>query len=228
VTRLINQAGYRQKSSRAFSKMAPFATTNSAPNTSAECSLRPEPKLDETIRGAAFIALIGRLSTYEIRTHFIFYNVIRSLYQGLDVNIAAPEGRAKLETLIPFENYAALMEFGKAENFQNILAHVMFGLTREALIDTTFLYGHVHEVKSRYSAATTDGIIFAPSPLGADLFLWAHGRGDLNMNNLFDAHLALNSEVKLRITPGICSTRFALSIPRPCQAEGEATKKPTE
>ncbi len=175
-------------------------------------------------RGAAFISLVERLSTYEIRAHFVFYSAIRSLYQGLAINIAAPAGRWRLETFIPTQDFAALMEFGVGENFENILAHVMFGLTREALIDANFGYGPLSHIKGDYPAATTGGVLFTPSPLGTDFFLWAHGRGDLNMNNVLDAHLALDSGVKLSITPGIRSTRVAAIANQP---SGETTKMPT-
>jgi hypothetical protein len=33
-------------------------------------------------RGAAHVALIGRLSAYQIRSHYFFYSIIRHLYGG--------------------------------------------------------------------------------------------------------------------------------------------------
>lgn len=52
-------------------------------------------------RGAAFIALLGRLTTYQIRTHFIFYHVIKSLYEGQPIGISTSEERNQLQTFIP-------------------------------------------------------------------------------------------------------------------------------
>jgi hypothetical protein len=177
-------------------------------------------------RGAAFIALIGRLSTYEIRAHFIFYSAVHSLYHGFVTNIAAPEGRGQLETFIPLKDFGSLMELGTNENVQNVLAHVMFGLAREALIDNDFVYGTLAEMKQHYQRATTEGIAFAPSPLGTDLFLWAHGRGDLNINSLLDKHVTLTSDVKLHLTPGIRSTKFGNIIFSRNAPNEEAAKNP--
>jgi hypothetical protein len=57
-------------------------------------------------RGAAFVALIGRLSSYQIRSHYFFY------------------------TFVPMQSYASAMEFGEDENFDVLLSHVLFGLSR--------------------------------------------------------------------------------------------------
>ncbi len=66
-------------------------------------------------RGAAFLALIERLSTYQIRSHYFFYTVIRVLYEGLTENLSVNEGRSRLKTFVPLEAYRFAMEFGDKE-----------------------------------------------------------------------------------------------------------------
>ena len=92
-------------------------------------------------RGAAFVALLGRLSTYQIRSHYFFYSLIRIVYEGLKENIGVAEGRLRLTTFIPVTAYIVAMEFGKRENVPAIMSHVMFGLSREALIEDQFMFG---------------------------------------------------------------------------------------
>src|SRR5882724_4943650 len=59
-------------------------------------SSRTEDGRDD--RGATFTALIGRLSTYQIRSRFFFYSIIRSVYAGLTENLGTPQGRLRLTT----------------------------------------------------------------------------------------------------------------------------------
>jgi len=129
-------------------------------------------------RGASIIALISRLSVYQIRTHYIFYHIVKNLFNSSDINIAHPEGRSSMETYIPFNVYDKAMEFDKDENYPIILDHVMFGLRKEHLIEDFFRYGN-KEFLGKVRKVDGDGIIFQPSTLGAELFLWAYGRADL-------------------------------------------------
>jgi len=159
-------------------------------------------------RGAAFIALLGRLSTYQIRSHFFFYKIIRMLYQGLAENVGVHEGREKLETFVPMNAYAIAMELGKNENLYMILTHVTFGLSREALIGREFLFGSPESLRSLYYNADVNGLLFMPSALGIELFLWVHGKRDLNLNTLLDPEIDIAVDIQISTGPGIRSTRF--------------------
>ena len=84
----------------------------------------------------------------------------------------------------------------------------MFGLARENLIDGVFLYGTAEEIRSQYPNAKTLGIVFTPSVLGAELYLWAHGRGDVEIHRLFNKALQLTSGVTIKTTSGCCSVTY--------------------
>lgn len=169
-------------------------------------------------RGAAFAGLIGRLTTYQLRSHYFFYATIRELYASLDVNLGVPNGRLQCQSFIPFSSYLTAMEFTAAENADIILSHVMFGLTREDLIESPFQFGKQEHVRQFYAAAKSGGILFAPSALGVELFLWAHGRGDLPMSAILDPTANLRSGIRIQTAPGIHSVRHserAISKPQP-------------
>jgi hypothetical protein len=171
-------------------------------------------------RGASFISLIGRLSSYQIRSHFAFYSIIREIYQGSTENIGTSHGRLRLSTFIPFTAYVPAMEFDGRENVPAILSHVMFGLSREALIAEQFMYG-TKEVL-HYALANGPGIVFAPSALGVELFLWAHGRNDLLTEDILNPAVELTSSVDIKTGPGIRSTVFAdRGFPKPVEAAKE-------
>jgi hypothetical protein len=163
--------------------------------------------VDRDDRGATFLALIGRLSTYQIRSHFFFYTLIRSLYAGLAENIGVHSGRVNLRTFVPVEAYATAMEVSGHENLDTILTHVMFGLAREMLIEADFVFGARDGLKQHFPNAPQQGIVFSPSALGVQLFLWAHGKGDLQLNDLLTAGIQFTSNVTLKTTPGSCSVR---------------------
>jgi hypothetical protein len=38
-------------------------------------------------RGAYFTSLISRLSTYQLRSHYIFYHLFKKIFDGEDINI---------------------------------------------------------------------------------------------------------------------------------------------
>jgi hypothetical protein len=101
------------------------------------------------------------------------------------------------------------MELQKQENLNSILTHVMLGLTREALIDELFCWGSIEAVHLMYPAGSEPGIVFVPSGLGIELYLWAHGKGDLDIRDILKPTIQFDAEVQLQVTPGIRSTELA-------------------
>jgi hypothetical protein len=169
--------------------------------------------------GAAFLALVERLSTYQIRSHFFFYCMLRSLYEGLSENLGMLEGRQRLKTFVPLSSYSVAMEFSNKENIVTILNHVMFGLSHESLIEGEFLFGKPEDLRPGYQGADVNGILFSPSALGVELFFWAHGRGDLNVHEFLKPTIHVTSDVKITTAPGIRSAVFAdRTLPKTVQA----------
>ncbi len=158
-------------------------------------------------RGAAFAAPTGRLTSYQIRSHFFFYTMVRVIFEGMDINIGVAEGRSDCRLFVPFNAYAAALDFSEAEDPGVITSHVMFGLSREALIDGAFQFGDTEHLKGSYPEADDPGLLFAPSALGVELYLWAHGRGDLPVRAILDSSVALPSEIPIATAPGTRSTK---------------------
>jgi len=138
-------------------------------------------------RGAALLALISRLSTYQVRAHYILYAVLKRLYDGTEILMTSHENREKLTTFIPMEGFVKAMDFthSEIERLSALNAHVVFGLSRENLIEN-FTYGQAEYIRKRYPTAPTQGIIFQPTISGSELYLWAHGYDDKNLYGLFD------------------------------------------
>lgn len=143
-------------------------------------SARTEVSRDD--RGASFIALIGRLTTYQIRSHYIIYHVIKDLFDGFGIDPSTRAGRFQLRTFIPLSVYAQAMAFGEKEDGPAILSHALFGLHRERLIEDDFHFGDSPFLKQHAADVARPGLIVVPSALGVELCLWAYGLGHFHIS----------------------------------------------
>ena len=166
-------------------------------------------QVDRDDRGASWSNLVARLSSYQVRSHFLIYRAIYDRFHGQDFTFTTVD-RDKLLILLPFSSYQRSMEFSESEikQFNMLLSHSLFGLDKEGLIEK-FAFGAPKNLrtgmdKEGFHTPAEGGIRVTPSPLGAELFLWAHGHGNLGLPDLL--HLELN------IPDGIVPCATALSI----------------
>ena len=94
------------------------------------------------------------------------------------------------------------MEFSDKEDISVILNHVMFGLAKEGLIEQSFQFGPEEYMRNKYGDSVGVGLVFAPSALGVELFLWAYGKGDLHIARFLDLDINFISNTKINTTPG--------------------------
>jgi hypothetical protein len=168
-------------------------------------SSRSESPRDD--RGAVLNALISRLSTYQLRTHYIIYSVVRKLFMGKGLTLGMRD-RPKLEIFLPFGVYASAMEFSADELVQAVamLEHVFFGLDRESLVDS-FMYGAQDALEERYAGVSSEGILCVPTVLGAELFLRAHGHASMSASDLLDPTKSFEIDKSVAIPDGACATK---------------------
>lgn len=159
-------------------------------------SSRSEVSRDD--RGASFISLISRLSSYQIRSHFVIYHILKKLYLGTNLRIGRQKNREKIGIFISHIEFDAAMEFSEKESSTQILPHVMWGLYREGLI-TAFTMGRKDQLREFWKDADTAGIIFQPSAFGVELFCWAHGRSDIPTNDFLSVDVQLPLKIKISI-----------------------------
>ena len=137
-------------------------------------------------RGVVVLDAISRLSTYQLRSHYIFYRILRDLYVGKDLlNPLVPEDRMRLVAYMEFSAYARTMALDHDElhNLSAILTNVLPGLARQSLIQERYAAGTPGELRQIWSAPHASlpapGFMYLPTPFGFDLFLWAHGREEI-------------------------------------------------
>lgn len=154
-------------------------------------SSRSEVSRDD--RGTYFISLLSRMSTYQVRAHYIFYSTFRRLYQGLDNNLGLSEERDKIKVFIPVGSFFAGMAFTSGEDPSSIIPHIMNGLCKEELIGDIWLSCSRSLIKEKIGKdVNSDGILFISSAIGCELFIWAYGLGrKVNFRQILDKNITI-------------------------------------
>ncbi len=159
-------------------------------------------------RGATFAALLGRLSAYQIRTHYVFYHIVKRLFDGREGLISSQLGRQEMETYVPEIVYTVAMDLTANEDPGVLLPHIMFGLVKERLVGGHFAAGYRDVIMETYPGACEDGIIFQPDAPGVELFLWAHGYGHMVPQAFLDRELAFPLDERVNIGEGYAATKL--------------------
>lgn len=135
-------------------------------------SSRGEVSRDD--RGAYFLSLIQRLTSYQLRAHYLFYSLMRRLYIGERVRTAIHQALREQSLLVEVDDFYHAMEFGQKEHARSLIVHISSGLSKETLI------GDLEAERERdISMLTRSNILIIPTLPGIELFLWGHGKGHI-------------------------------------------------
>ena len=155
-------------------------------------------------RGSFFASTVSRLSSYQIRSHYILYSVLKKVFNGSDIDIGTE--RFKLKVFLPLTVYQHAMSFEKDEDVDNLTLHSLIGLNNEGLIDDDFVVGDLKYLKSRVSeACTSNGIVFTASGFGIELYLWAHGKSDVKVTDFLNKENQFIFDMQITIMNGAYS-----------------------
>ena len=159
-------------------------------------------------RGARVAKAVDNLSTYHLRTHYLLYSTIASLFSRSGKTFSTDDDRARMEVFLPAEGYLKSMEFSQEEwpNPQ-ILHHIWHGLDSDNLIEGRWQFGDQRSLKSIFPGAPGDGIVCHPSALGAELFLWAFGHGNQPLDYLLSGDLDAEVDGLPNRVPGAVATK---------------------
>ena len=141
-------------------------------------------------RGARVAKVVDNLSTYQLRTHYLIYSSIANLFATSGRRFGTDQDRAQMQVFLPLEGYANAMGFSQEEwNNPQIMNHVWHGLMSDGLIEGRWQFGDQRSLRSIFAGAPSDGIVCHPSALGAELFLWALGHGNVPLEHLLSGTL---------------------------------------
>lgn len=151
-------------------------------------------------RGLAYLSVVSSMSTYQIKTHYILYSIIKKLYGGASLSCSRSEDNRKMRVFIPWDFYLKCMNSDKSLNYK--FSHIFFGLSRLDLIGPWFSYGDKKSLSKSYPAVSSEGILLEPSALGAELYLWVHGHSDTPLNNFLHEEIQFPTSEILSIPDG--------------------------
>lgn len=165
-------------------------------------------------RGAYFAGIVGRLSSYQIRSHYVLYQCFKHVFNGKRVPFNHMELRERASIFIPLTNYVDAMDCKRHEGVTPYLDHACVGLIKESLISDYFAQGPSKFYRVYPTTGLEEGkqlgLVVAPTRLGLELFLWSHGNGWQPVHQTFfnDTVFEMLPEVKLSFT-GVMKTPIA-------------------
>jgi hypothetical protein len=143
-------------------------------------------------RAVVFLTLLSRMSSYQIRTHYILYSSFWKVHKGRKINIGIDIERDQLGTSIPFLEYCDAMDFSDNESIpiilSIILSHAVHGLYREGLIGNFDSTGPKYDEPKNKS-----GITFFPTASGFELYLFAQGISDKPIATILESNIAIST-----------------------------------
>ncbi len=161
-------------------------------------------------RGAYFVNLVGRLTAYQLRAHCFIYQAVKSIHAGETYLVDTKSRPMYLSTFLDANDIRAAMAYEEGEEESVLNAHVFFGLGAEGLIEDSVQYGLPADIQKLHAFVKGPGAVVTPTPLGAELYLWAHGRGDMSPKDFLDPRLELPSEIKFQVSEKSCK---AIAMP---------------
>ncbi|MDD5097437.1 MAG: hypothetical protein PHU59_02975 [Candidatus Omnitrophica bacterium] len=164
-------------------------------------SSRTEVSRDD--RGLTIISTLSSLSTYQVRTHYILYYIVRKLFKGIDIELGiANKRRKEMKIFIPLNVYYKCMDFSNNENPNVIMPHILMGMRRLDLIEGDYAFGSKNEVAKVYPKVDSDGFFFMPTIFGIELYLWAHGHSNAEPEIILATDVEFKQSAVLDIPDG--------------------------
>jgi hypothetical protein len=151
-------------------------------------------------RGASLVALVGRLSTYQLRAHYIMYSQAQRALVGTELNLGQQQVRRSRALFLPFNGFPRAMDLNTDEfaDFSALLSHTLHGLIREELMEDEFKYGSADHLRGGgVQDFGVGGVIYRVSPLGMELYCAAHGIRGNPLTNFIDP------DIEFRIEPPV-------------------------
>jgi hypothetical protein len=116
--------------------------------------------------------------------------LFKQLFHGSKLRVNHLEAIEEMAVIVPYGEYKKFMQFKPPERAGQILVHITNGLYTSGLVGRHCFGGRrtvLRHLNKLYSVETHElpwmSMIAEPAPLGFELFLWAHGRGDVPLPN---------------------------------------------
>lgn len=159
----------------------------------------PDGKDDRAVN---LLATVRALSVFDLRFHYLTYSLVRHFFTGRSFRVSIQEDRATMAVFMPFEVYMEAMNLKDEGVSLDIAAHSLLALVQHELIDHRFVMGPPAVLAKHCPSIKVPGIVLIPSFLGAELYLWAHGRSEMRIDEFLQPGLLLEGNPGVRIIEG--------------------------
>ncbi len=140
-------------------------------------------------RAVAWTNAVARLSSSQLRLHYLLYREWAERLRGSGLNLALQDGRTKAtaeilysELLLSLSPQVTIASDGtlsaSADTLVGVFEHALLGLVREGLLDSGYGYGP-RDLAGRPDSRFAGVVWVRPSPSGVELFGWALGHQGL-------------------------------------------------
>ena len=148
-------------------------------------------------RGAYYAQLLSQMSTYQLRTHYILYHYCKRALNNTKYHFGTE--REKFLIFIPHRFFIPSMEFGKNEDANILMEHSLSGLAHKGIIEKPSWGKEILQKQYPDFGINEDGITFFPSFTGIELFLWAHGKPNLKVEDFFKTENQFDSNNNINL-----------------------------
>ncbi|MCK4605054.1 MAG: hypothetical protein KAU41_10255 [Deltaproteobacteria bacterium] len=131
-----------------------------------------------------YTAMLDKMSTTQIKLHFLIYSAIATTkaFSPLDINFE--ESRRLASIFLPKDDVANALG-SSGEPFDQKFMDAFYGLIASGLIGQNYAFGSQAHISERYPHITHSGVVAEPTPIGAQLFLWAMAASSRNPRRIF-------------------------------------------
>jgi hypothetical protein len=134
-------------------------------------------------RAAAWVNLLTRLTSYQVRAHYIAYKCLHRRLSGDTPTVDTTECikfiRKELKVLrFAKDEFLSALSLEDGEDSAAMIEHISHGLTREDLVASLGI-----------SEMFPKDLSIQPTIPGMNLFLWAHGKGKTPLDRFFQARV---------------------------------------
>lgn len=174
-------------------------------------SRTPEGRDD---RGVTIAKTLEGMSVYQLRAHYLLYSTVRHFFKDSG-NTFDLSSRMRMRLFLPAQELARAMELSKSEAsmFADLVTHIFSGLSSRGLIGHWTSGDELNLRKTVPDKAMKDrivgnGVLFETSHIGAELYVWAAGWGNITTQSILDG------ELKDFLIPGVPAGIFnAVEVP---------------
>lgn len=154
-------------------------------------------------QGVTFTKMLGAMSALQIKAHYLFYASCRAAIEQEkmgNMKLGTADQRLILQTYIPG---SALIQFMPEVTQASQIPHIMFGLARQTLIAENWQVYGPETIKTQHPELPEAGVVFTPSGLGIELFLWAHGHASAQLHAFANLDIQFKTIQDLPLPKGI-------------------------